>query len=130
MPADEITEQVIKETGYLRDLEMEAARSVEAETRAQNVRELLAATEEFAVRNDPPYIQVFLEEAALLLEAEKSSSRARSSAGGDLKIIRSGRRRGNGGRARELACPNVWSAILNLEEEEALRRGRGGGLRL
>jgi len=69
--ASEITEQVIKETGYLRELEMEAARSVEAETRAQNVRELLAAVEEFSERTDPPLVRMFLEEAALVSDFDR-----------------------------------------------------------
>ncbi|MEE2710354.1 MAG: UvrD-helicase domain-containing protein [Gemmatimonadota bacterium] len=69
--ASEITEQVIKETSYLRELEIEAARSVEAETRAQNVRELLAAVEEFSERTDPPLVRVFLEEAALVSDFDR-----------------------------------------------------------
>jgi DNA helicase II / ATP-dependent DNA helicase PcrA len=71
LPASEVTEQVIKETGYLRDLEIESTTSVEAETRAQNVRELLAATEEFVERTDPPHIRGFLEEAALVSDFDR-----------------------------------------------------------
>lgn len=71
MPASAVTEQVIKETGYLRDLEIESTTSVEAETRAQNIRELLAATEEFVERTDPPHIRGFLEEAALVSDFDR-----------------------------------------------------------
>lgn len=69
--AAEIAKRVIEETGYLRDLEMEAARSIEAETRAQNIRELLAAIEEYVERASSPLLRGFLEEAALVSDFDR-----------------------------------------------------------
>jgi DNA helicase-2/ATP-dependent DNA helicase PcrA len=71
LPGEEIAKRVIEETGYLRDLEMEAAKSIEAETRAQNVRELLAAIEEYSERADSGQLRGFLEEAALVSDFDR-----------------------------------------------------------
>jgi DNA helicase-2/ATP-dependent DNA helicase PcrA len=71
----EIARRVIEGTGYLRDLEIEAAKNVEAETRAQNVKELMAAIEEATERNPEeqkgPGLQAFLEEVALVADIDK-----------------------------------------------------------
>lgn len=71
----EIARRVIEGTGYLRDLEMEAAKNIEAETRAQNVKELLAAIEEATERNpeeqNGPGLAAFLEEVALVADIDK-----------------------------------------------------------
>ncbi|HCQ00415.1 MAG TPA: hypothetical protein DIT99_06835 [Candidatus Latescibacteria bacterium] len=71
----EIARRVVESTGYLRDLEMEAAKNIEAETRAQNVKELLAAIDE-ATEQKPGEesgtgLRVFLEEVALVADIDR-----------------------------------------------------------
>ncbi|MBI4551017.1 MAG: UvrD-helicase domain-containing protein, partial [Candidatus Latescibacteria bacterium] len=67
----DVAKRIVEETGYLRDLELEAARSPDAEMRAQNVKELLAATEEFTDRVESPSTRTFLEEAALVTDFDR-----------------------------------------------------------
>lgn len=71
----EIARRVVEGTGYLRDLEMEAAKNIEAETRAQNVKELLAAIDE-ATEQKPGEesvtgLRAFLEEVALVADIDR-----------------------------------------------------------
>ena len=71
----EIARRVIEGTGYLRDLEMEAAKNIEAETRAQNVKELLAAidesTEQKPGEESGTGLRAFLEEVALVADIDR-----------------------------------------------------------
>ncbi|MBM3263183.1 MAG: UvrD-helicase domain-containing protein [candidate division Zixibacteria bacterium] len=72
----EIARRLVEETRYLHDLEMEAARSEEAESRAQNIKELLAAIEEHAEHAPEAGLLGFLEEAALIADVDRWDERA------------------------------------------------------
>ena len=66
---------VLETTGYLRELEMEAVKNVEAETRVQNVNELMAALEEATERPEEGQtaagLEDFLEEVALVTDVDR-----------------------------------------------------------
>ena len=64
----EITEAVLKKTGYL--AELEAERTVEAQTRAENVRELLTVTTEFDTSADDRTLSAFLEQVSLVSDLD------------------------------------------------------------
>lgn len=66
---------VLEKTGYLRELELEAVKNVEAETRVQNVNELMAALEEATERTEEGRpvagLDDFLEEVALVTDVDR-----------------------------------------------------------
>src|SRR5260370_27137786 len=65
---------ILDTTGYLRDLEDE--RSIEAETRAENVRELLSVTTEFDATAEDRSLAVFLEQVSLVSDLDSLDTRA------------------------------------------------------
>ncbi|MCY3556183.1 MAG: UvrD-helicase domain-containing protein [Gemmatimonadetes bacterium] len=71
----EAARRVLEKTGYLRALELEAAKNVEAETRVQNVNELMAALEEATERPEEGQpvsgLEDFLEEVALVTDIDR-----------------------------------------------------------
>ena len=71
----EAARRVLEKTGYLRELELEAAKNVEAETRVQNVNELMAALEEATERPEEGQpvsgLDDFLEEVALVTDIDR-----------------------------------------------------------
>ena len=76
LSAAEIARRLISETGYLHELELEAAKSEEAEGRAQNVKELLAGLEDHTERNPEAGLRGFLEETALISDIDRWDERA------------------------------------------------------
>jgi len=68
MEVSEVVQEVIDRTGYLQELIAEG--TVEAQTRAENVRELVAAAEEFAMRHEGAALIDFLEEVTLLTSVD------------------------------------------------------------
>ena len=71
----EAARDVLEKTGYLRELELEAVKNVEAETRVQNVNELMAALEEATEKPEEGREAValadFLEEVALVTDVDR-----------------------------------------------------------
>ncbi|MXY50700.1 MAG: AAA family ATPase [Gemmatimonadetes bacterium] len=71
----EAARRVLEKTGYLRALELEAAKNVESETRVQNVNELMAALEEATERPEEGQpvsgLDDFLEEVALVTDIDR-----------------------------------------------------------
>ena len=71
----EAARRVLEKTGYLRELELEAVKNVEAETRVQNVNELMAALEEATERPEEGQpvsgLDDFLEEVALVTDIDR-----------------------------------------------------------
>lgn len=68
LPVAELATAVLKETGY--EAELVAERSVEAEARLENLEEFVNTAAEFDSRNDEPSLGVFLEQVALLSDAD------------------------------------------------------------
>jgi DNA helicase-2/ATP-dependent DNA helicase PcrA len=68
MGIDEMVREVVERTGYLTMLLAEG--TVEAQTRAENVRELVAAAEEFVMRGPDDSLDAFLEEVSLLTSVD------------------------------------------------------------
>ncbi len=68
LPVDELTELVAEKTGYLDQLRKE--KTVEAENRMENVKELINATCEFKERSDQPTVEAFLEEVSLITDID------------------------------------------------------------
>ncbi len=64
----QMTQAVLDATGYLRELEAE--RSIEAQTRAENVRELLTVTTEFDATADERTLAAFLEQVSLVSDLD------------------------------------------------------------
>ena len=73
LPIDEFAKIVVKKTGYLDELLAE--RTIEAKTRAENVKELLSAIAEFKERTENPTLENFLQEVALLTEIDRWDER-------------------------------------------------------
>ncbi len=71
----EAARSLLEKTGYLRELELEAVKNVEAETRVQNVNELMAALEEATEKPEEGRGTVglddFLEEVALVTDVDR-----------------------------------------------------------
>jgi DNA helicase-2/ATP-dependent DNA helicase PcrA len=63
-----ILEQVIENTGYVRELEKE--RSIEAQTRIENIKELLSVTQQFEATSEDRSLQAFLEQTALIADID------------------------------------------------------------
>ena len=68
LPADELTEMVAEKSGYLDELRRQ--KTVEAESRMDNVKELINATFEFAERTEHPSLEAFLEEVSLITDID------------------------------------------------------------
>jgi superfamily I DNA/RNA helicase len=64
----QITELILENTGYVRELEQE--RTVEAQTRLENVKELLSVTKNFEATTEDPTLRGFLEQAALIADID------------------------------------------------------------
>ncbi len=64
----EVVQEVVERTGYLTKLMEE--NTVEAQTRAENVRELVTATEEFFMRDQDASLTGFLEEVSLMTSVD------------------------------------------------------------
>ena len=62
----DLVRRVIERTGYLEHLEQD--KSYQARAKAENVRELLSATQEFEEQGDNPTLGGFLEQVALLAD--------------------------------------------------------------
>jgi DNA helicase-2/ATP-dependent DNA helicase PcrA len=69
LPVDELTEMITEKTGYLDELKKE--KTIEAENRAENVKELINATAEFKERSDNPTLEGFLEEVSLITDVDQ-----------------------------------------------------------
>ena len=63
-----ILEEVIENTGYVRELEKE--RTIEAQTRAENIRELLTVTQQFELTTEDSSLQNFLEQTSLIADVD------------------------------------------------------------
>ena len=68
LPVDQITGLVAEKTGYLDSLKKE--KTIEADNRVENVKELVNATAEFKERSDNPTLEVFLEEVSLITDID------------------------------------------------------------
>jgi DNA helicase-2/ATP-dependent DNA helicase PcrA len=69
MPVDELTEKIAEKSGYLDELKKE--KTIEAENRAENVKELINATSEFKERSENPTLEGFLEEVSLITDIDQ-----------------------------------------------------------
>jgi DNA helicase-2/ATP-dependent DNA helicase PcrA len=69
MPVDELTEKIAEKSGYLDELKKE--KTIEAENRAENVKELINATAEFKERSGNPTLEGFLEEVSLITDIDQ-----------------------------------------------------------
>lgn len=63
-----LLQRVLDETGYLRDLEQE--KTVEAQSRVENVRELLTVTQQFEETTEDPSLRAFLEQTTLIADID------------------------------------------------------------
>jgi DNA helicase-2/ATP-dependent DNA helicase PcrA len=63
-----MVEEIIEHTGYVRELERE--RTLEAQSRIENVRELLTVTQQFEATTEDPSLATFLEQAALIADID------------------------------------------------------------
>ena len=68
LPIDKLTKLIIEKTGYLDELKKE--KTIEAESRAENVLELVTAVEEFKQRAEILSLESFLEEVSLLTDVD------------------------------------------------------------
>jgi DNA helicase-2/ATP-dependent DNA helicase PcrA len=68
LPPDELAERIAERTGYLDELRKE--RTVEAENRIENVKELINAISEFQERSEQPTLEGFLEEVSLITDID------------------------------------------------------------
>jgi DNA helicase-2/ATP-dependent DNA helicase PcrA len=64
----QILQEILENTGYLKELEKE--RTVEAQTRAENIRELLTVTRQFEETTEDPTLSRFLEQTALIADID------------------------------------------------------------
>jgi len=70
----ELTQRVLDRTGYQRALEEE--QSIEAQTRLENVKELLSVTKEFEAQTDTPTLSAFLEQVSLVSDIDSLDATA------------------------------------------------------
>ena len=63
-----ILSEIIERTGYVRELEME--RTIEAQNRAENVKELLTVTQKFEEAAEEPTLHSFLEGTSLVADTD------------------------------------------------------------
>jgi DNA helicase-2/ATP-dependent DNA helicase PcrA len=66
---DELTEMIAEKSGYLDELKKE--KTIEAENRIENVKELISATSEFKERSENPTLEGFLEEVSLITDIDQ-----------------------------------------------------------
>ena len=66
---DELVEKILERTGYLEALTQE--NTEESLTRAENLKELVAAVREFKERTDNPSLENFLEEVTLITDIDQ-----------------------------------------------------------
>ncbi|MFQ6003518.1 MAG: 3'-5' exonuclease, partial [Candidatus Zixiibacteriota bacterium] len=66
---DELTEIIAEKSGYLDELKKE--KTIEAENRIENVKELINATAEFKERSESPTLEGFLEEVSLITDIDR-----------------------------------------------------------
>jgi DNA helicase-2/ATP-dependent DNA helicase PcrA len=64
----QVVQEILEHTGYLRALEAE--KTVEAQTRAENVKELLTVTQQFENTTEDPTLSAFLEQTALIADID------------------------------------------------------------
>ena len=67
-------QEILENTGYLRALEAE--KTVEAQTRAENVKELLTVTQQFENTTEEPTLSGFLEQTALIADIDSLEENA------------------------------------------------------
>ncbi len=72
LPVNELTEKIIQNTNYLDTLLLD--KTEEAESRAENVKELISATTEFKERHPDPTLENFLEEVSLMTDIDRWDS--------------------------------------------------------
>ena len=70
---EKLASEVIEKTDYLHHLE-EAFPREEAESRIDNVKELVSAVQEFSERSESPTLEAFLEEVSLLTDIDRWDS--------------------------------------------------------
>src|SRR5207302_3975504 len=70
----ELAQAVLDKTGYL--AELEAERSMESQTRAENVRELLTVTTRFEAESEDRSLAGFLEQVSLVSDLDDAVMRA------------------------------------------------------
>ncbi len=70
----DLTEQVLERSGYLQALKGEA--SIEAQTRLENVQELVGVTREFENQTESPTLTAFLEQVALVSDLDSLDAAA------------------------------------------------------
>jgi DNA helicase-2/ATP-dependent DNA helicase PcrA len=63
-----LVEEIIEHTGYVRELEQE--RTVEAQTRIENIKELFTVTKNFEASTEEPTLGSFLEQTALIADID------------------------------------------------------------
>jgi len=72
--------EIIENTGYVRELEKE--RTVEAQTRIENIKELLTVTQQFEATSEDASLQNFLEQTALIADVDSLDQ-----GGGDAVVL-------------------------------------------
>lgn len=70
----ELTRKVLDRTGYLRALEEE--KSIESQSRLENVQELLSVTKEFEAQTETPTLSTFLEQVSLVSDIDSLDTQA------------------------------------------------------
>lgn len=68
LPIDELAQEISERTGYLDELRKQ--RTVEAENRIENIKELINAISEFKERSESPTLEGFLEEVSLITDVD------------------------------------------------------------
>ena len=61
-------QEIIENTGYLRQLEAE--KTIEAQSRVENIKELLSVTQQFEQTTEDPTLSAFLEQTALIADID------------------------------------------------------------
>ncbi|MBC8103602.1 MAG: DNA helicase PcrA [Cytophagales bacterium] len=67
-PVTKVLREIIENTGYVRELEKE--RTIEAQTRIENIQELLTVTQQFELTTEDTSLQNFLEQTALIADVD------------------------------------------------------------
>jgi DNA helicase-2/ATP-dependent DNA helicase PcrA len=67
-PVTKILTEIIENTRYVKELEKE--RTVESQTRIENIKELLTVTQQFEVTTEDPTLSTFLEQTALIADID------------------------------------------------------------
>ena len=68
LPVTNIVQEIIENTGYVRELEKD--KTVESQTRIENIGELLSVTQQFAATTEEPTLANFLEQTALIADID------------------------------------------------------------